>query len=78
MTQLTINDLTIKRAPRHMVETVWLDDRCIGNLIYDRHTMDTANITAWPDAGRPEHFCYRNMDQAKQHLINQYLKNREN
>jgi len=74
MTQPTTKDLTIKRVDRVMEEAVWLDDIHIGRLLYD---WKTENITAWPDAGRPRVFFPANKDQAQQHLINQYLKNKE-
>ena len=75
MTQPTTNDLTIKKLDREMEEAVWLDDSCIGSLLYD---WRTTNITAEPVKGRPRVFFYANMDQAQQHLIDQYLKNKEN
>lgn len=74
MTQPTINDLTIKKVDREMEETVWLDDKCIGSLLYD---WRTTNITAEPAKGRPRVFFYKNMDQAKQHIIDHHVKNKD-
>lgn len=75
MTQPTTNDLTIKKVDRQMEETVWLDDSCIGNLLY---CWQTENITAEPAKGRPRVFFPANKNQAKQHLIDQHLNHREN
>jgi len=78
MTQPTTNDLTIKKVDRVMEEAVWLDDSYIGSLLYD---WRTTNITAWPRqerSNRARVFFYKNMDQAKQYLIDQHLKNKGN
>lgn len=77
MTQPTINDLTIKKVDRVMEETVWLDDSYIGSLLYD---WRSTYITAWPRhlrSNKSNIFFFRNMDQAKQYLIDEHLKNRE-
>lgn len=77
MTQPTINDLTIKKVDRVMEEAVWLDDSYIGSLLYD---WRSTYITAWPRhlrSNKSRTFFSRNMDQAKQYLIDEHLKNRE-
>ena len=74
MTQPTINDLTIKKVDRVMEEAVWLDDSYIGSLLYDcRPTY----ITAWPAKGHRRTFHPKHKQQAKQYLIDEHLKNRE-